>query len=45
MYPIMIIIWSITAQLGLEESSEAEGFRRPKYAQKSDVVIGYISNA
>ena len=29
-YPIIIIIWSKMAQLGLEESFEVEGFRRPK---------------
>ena len=33
LYPIIIIIWSKMAQLGLEESSEVEGFRRPKYTQ------------
>ena len=26
-----MIIWSKTAQLGLEESSEVEGFKKPKY--------------
>ena len=31
--PIIIIIWSKMAKLGLEESSEVEGFRRPKYTQ------------
>ena len=31
--PIIIIIWSKMAKLGLEESSEVEGFRRPKQAQ------------
>ena len=28
--PIIIMIWSKMAQLGLEESSEVEGFRIPK---------------
>ena len=28
-----MIIWSKIAQLGLEESSEVEDFRRPKQAQ------------
>ena len=28
--PIIIIIWSKMAQLGLEESSEVDGFRRLK---------------
>ena len=32
-YPIIIIIWSKMAKLGLEESSEVEGFRSPKYTQ------------
>ena len=31
--PIIIIIWSKMAQLGLEESSEVEGFRKPNQAQ------------
>ena len=30
---IIIIIGSKLAQLGLEESSEVEGLRRPKYTQ------------
>ena len=28
-----MVIWSKMAQLGLEESSEVEDFRRPKYTQ------------
>ena len=31
--PIIKIIWSKMAQLGLEESFEVEGFRSPKQAQ------------
>ena len=30
---LIMIIWPKMAQLGLEESSEVEGFRRPKRAQ------------
>ena len=29
----IMVIWSKMAQLELEESSEVEGFRRPKYTQ------------
>ena len=35
LHPIIMIIWSIIkmSQLGLEESSEVEGFGRPKYTE------------
>ena len=38
--PIIMIIWQKMAQFGLEESSDVEGFRWPKYTQiKAETCI------
>ena len=40
---IIMIIWSKMAQLGLEESSDVEGFRRAKYTEiKAELLIRHL---